>query len=209
MKLVDSNEPKQIRDILTNTGWNQSRLNSGDYAFFSVSGQSIGIERKTIPDLISSLQGRLPNQFFNLIEDYEIPILMIEGHWGRQIGHIVHDGQVCNITWEQVWNFIRTWQDRNISVEFTTDTGHTMERLNQLHKYYQKPYHAGGIDRNTTGDSRIISLQCQGIGAATAQLLLKKFGTLQKIANSDYTEIAQAGIGMEKAMAIYNHFRQE
>jgi len=209
MKLVDSNEPQEIRRELIKLGWTQDRLNSGDFAFFSATGQSIGIERKTVSDLVSSLTGRLPNQFFNLIEDYEIPILLIEGHWGRQIGRIAQAGQIHNITWEQVWNFIRTWQDRNISLEITTDTDHTLERLEQLYKYYQKPYHSGGIDRQTTGDSRIIALQCQGIGAATAQLLLREFGTLQRIANADYIEIAQAGIGMKKAMAIYKHFRQE
>jgi len=209
MKLVDSNEPELIRSALKTTGWDQERLNSGDYAFFSSDGKPIGIERKTVSDLISSLTGRLPNQFFNLIEDYEIPILLIEGHWGKQIGHISQAGQIYNITWEQVWNFIRTWQDRGISLEFTTDIHHTIERLEELYKYYQKPYHSGGIDRNTTGDSRIIALQCQGIGASTAKLLLNYFGTLQKIANADYVEIAQAGIGMKKAMAIYKHFRQE
>lgn len=209
MKLVDSNEPKEMRNSLINQGWAQDRLSSGDYAFFSSTGQSIGIERKTVSDLISSLTGRLPNQFYNLIEDYEIPILLIEGHWGKQIGHISQAGQIYNITWGQVWNFIRTWQDRNISLELTTDIGHTLDRLEELYRYYQKPYHSGGIDRKTTGDSRIIALQCQGIGASTAQILLNHFGTLQKIANADYVEIAQAGIGMKKAMAIYKHFRQE
>jgi ERCC4-type nuclease len=209
MKLVDSNEPQEIRRRLIEQGWTQDRLNSGDYAFFSATGQSIGIERKTVSDLISSLNGRLPNQFFNLIEDYEIPILLIEGHWGKQRGQIAQAGQIYNVTWEQVWNFIRTWQDRNISLEITTDIDHTLERLEELYRYYQKPYHSGGVDRHTTGDSRIIALQCQGIGATTAQLLLKEFGTLQRIANADYIEIAQAGIGMKKAMAIYKHFRQE
>jgi len=209
MRLVDSNEPHSIRNYLINHGWQQDRLNSGDYAFFSSTGQSIGIERKTISDLVSSLTGRLPNQFYNLIEDYEIPILLVEGHWGRHNGHIAQAGQIYNATWEQVWNFIRTWQDRNISLELTIDTDHTINRLNELYNYYQKPYHSGGIDRHTTGDSRIIALQCQGIGASTAQMLLKEFGTLQKIANADYIEIAQSGIGMKKAMAIYKHFRQE
>jgi ERCC4-type nuclease len=208
MKFVDSNEPRQMRELLIANGWQQERLNSGDYSFFSATGQSIGIERKTVSDLISSLQGRLPNQFFNLIEDYEIPILLIEGHWGRQIGHIAQSGQIYNVTWEQVWNFVRTWQDRNITIELTTDTIHTLERLDQLYRYYHKPYHSGGIDRNTTGDSRIIALQCQGIGASTAQALLKEFGNLQNIANADYIEMAQAGIGMKKAMAVYNHFRK-
>jgi len=209
MKIVDSNEPQYIRDVLKSKGWTQDRLNSGDYAFFSSSGQSIGVERKTLPDLIDSMQGRLPNQFFNLIEDYEIPILLIEGHWGKHVDQISHVGQIYNITWEQVWNFLRTWQDRNISLELTTDIDHTLTRLEQLYEYYQKPYHAGGINRKTTGDSRIIALQCQGIGATTAQTLLKEFGTLQKIANADYIELAQSGIGMKKAMAIYRHFRQE
>ena len=98
MKLVDSNEPRSIREQLINKGWSQDRLKSGDYAFFSSTGQSVGIERKTISDLIGSIQDRLPNQFFNLIEDYEIPILLIEGNWGRQVNQIISNGQVYNMT---------------------------------------------------------------------------------------------------------------
>lgn len=210
MKIVDSNEPETIRTLLKTFGWEQSRLHSADYAFMSCDGQSIGIERKTVPDLISSLIDRLPYQFYRQVEDYQIPVLLIEGHWGTQQGKITSQGQMYNVTWEQLWNFIRTWQDKGMTLEITIDLPHTVERLEQLYDYYQNPGHSGGIDRNTSGDSRLIGLQCHGIGIQLAQKLLTAFGSLQAIANADYVEIAQVeGIGMKKAMEVYRHFRKE
>jgi ERCC4-type nuclease len=210
MKIVDSNEPEIIRNALKKLGWEQSRLHSADFAFMSVDGQSIGIERKAVPDLISSLTERLPLQFYKQIEDYQIPVLLIEGHWGMQLNKITCMGQIYNITWEQVWNFVRTWQDKGLTLEITIDIAHTIERVEQLYNYYQKPGHSGGIDRTTSGDSRLIALQCHGIGIQLAQKLLTAFGSLQKIANADYVEFAQVeGIGMKKAMEVYRHFRKE
>jgi ERCC4-type nuclease len=209
MKIVDSNEPEIIRNFLKKTGWEQSRLNSADYAFMTVEGQSVGIERKTVADLVSSMQGRLPLQFYKQLEDYQINILLIEGHWGLVAKNITSMGQVYNVTWEQVWNFIRTWQDKGITVEVTIDMGHTVERVEQIYNYYQKPGHSGGIDRTTSGDSRLIALQCPGVGIQLAQKLLGHFENLQNIANADYIEIARVeGIGMKKAMEVYKHFRK-
>jgi len=220
MKIVDSNEPVTIREALKVKGWEQSRLNSADYGFFTIDNQSVGIERKTVSDLISSLletkkdeeniPARLPLQFYKQIEDYQINVLLIEGHWGISQNMITSEGQIYNIQWEAVWNFIRTWQDKGMTLELSIDMPHTIDRIEQLYNYYQKPGHNGGIDRKTSGDSRLIALQCPGIGIKLAQKILTAFGTLQNVANADYVEIAQVeGIGMKKAMEVYKHFRKE
>ena len=209
MKIVDSREPEIIRKALIKTGWEQDTLKSADFGFFTADNRSVGIERKTVSDLASSIIGRLPLQFYKQLEDYEINILLIEGRWGMQVNRIVAAGQMFNITWEAVWNFIRTWQDRGITVELTLDTGHTVQRIEELYQYYQKQEHTGGIDRKTTGDSRLIALQCPGIGPKLAAAILARYGTIQFVANTDYVQLAKdiPGLGMKKAMALYNHFR--
>jgi ERCC4-type nuclease len=209
MKLVDSREPEIIRTALKKTGWEQDTLNSADFGFFTADNRSVGIERKTVPDLINSIMSRLPMQFYRQLEDYEINILMIEGRWGMQLNKIVTSGQMYNITWEAVFNFVRTWQDRGLTIEWSLDTGHTVQRLEELYQYYQKIEHSGGIDRNTSGDSRLIALQCPGIGPKLAAVILAKYGTIQFAANADYVQLAKdiPGLGMKKAMALYNHFR--
>lgn len=209
MKIVDSNEPEIIRAELIKLGWQQDRLNSADFGFFTADNRTVGIERKTTADLLSSIQGRLPLQFYRQMENYEINILMIEGKWGIHMNKMVIDRQIYNITWEAVWNFLRTWQDRGMSLELTTDIGHTVQRLEEIWQYYQKPAHTGGIDRQTTGDSRLIALQCPGIGPKLATEILERCQTLQFAANADYVWLAKniPGLGMKKAMALYNHFR--
>ena len=209
MKIVDSNEPEIIRSELIKLGWEQSRLNSADFAFFTADNRPVGIERKTVSDLVSSLTGRLPLQFYKQLEDYEINILLIEGHWGMQMNKIVIAGQIYNITWQQLWNFIRTWQDNGLTLEITIDTGHTIQRIQELYEYYQKPAHTGGLDRKTTGDSRLIALQCAGIGPKLAQAILERYHSLQFVANTDYVQLTKEvpGLGMKKAKALYDHFR--
>ncbi len=209
MKIVDSNEPEIIRAELIKLGWQQDRLNSADFGFFTADNRTVGIERKTTADLLSSIQGRLPLQFYKQLEDYEINILLIEGRWGIHMNKMAIDRQIYNITWEAVWNFLRTWQDRGMSLELTTDIGHTIQRLEEIWQYYQKPAHSGGIDRQTTGDSRLIALQCPGIGPKLATEILERCQTLQFAANADYVWLAKniPGLGMKKAMALYNHFR--
>ncbi len=174
----------------------------------SATGQSIGIERKTIEDLITSIPDRLPMQLYRQIEEYEVPILLIEGYLGRIYDQIVSYGQVYNMTWQQIWNFLRTWQDKGISLEITCDLEHTATRLEQIYDYYQKPAHSGGITRNSTGDSRLIALQCPGIGLQTASKLINAFGSLQKIANADYLDLAKV-VSMKNAKQVYLHFRKE
>lgn len=209
MKIVDSNEPEIIRTELVKLGWQQDRLNSADFGFFTADNRAVGIERKTTTDLVASIMGRLPLQFYRQLEDYEINILLIEGRWGMQMDKITIAGQIYNITWQAVWNFIRTWQDKGLTIELTIDTGHTVQRIEEIYQYYQKPAHSGGIGRKTAGDSRLIALQCEGIGPVLASSILERCGTLQFAANADYVWLAKniPGLGMKKAMVLYNHFR--
>ena len=91
--------------------------------------------------------------------------------------------------------------------QLTVDEKHTVKRLNELYAYYQKPGHCAGIAKHTVDDSRILALQCGGIGNKLGKELLDKFGSLKNIANAgidDFTTIDK--IGKAKAEALYRHF---
>ena len=209
MKIVDSNEPEIIREKLKALGWEQSRLNSADYGFTTINNQSVGIERKTISDLLQSLQDRLSLQFYKQLEDYNINILLIEGHWGKHEQFITIDYQAYNVTWEQVWNYLRTWQDWGIGIELTIDTDHTVQRIEQIYNYYQKPEHIGGLGHKTFADTRILSLCIPQIGIKTAQRLLEHFSTVQNIATASMLELMKCPkLGAKQASSIYLHFRK-
>lgn len=83
--LVDDREPKYLADRLAQLGLavGVSRLKFGDYAFWP-HGLSVGIERKTISDLLGSMSDkRIVAQAHGMVEGYDLAILLREGSFRR------------------------------------------------------------------------------------------------------------------------------
>lgn len=209
-KVVDSLEPAMIRGKLLELGWMQKRLYSADYFFWTSNYKKVGIERKSTNDLLNSLGERLSNQMYKQLEHFDFSILLIEGSWKTVYSTVVTIQGMQFYQWSTIWNFLRTWQDRGMTIELTTSEGHTVKRLNELYAYYQRDVHAGGLKRSTiSGDPRLLALQCGGIGPKLGLELIKKFGSLKAIANANVEEFEDVNkIGKTKAMALYNHFNK-
>lgn len=209
-KLVDDREPELIRAKLLELGWEQKRMYSADYLFHTHAMKKVGVERKTVGDLVSSIGDRMSAQLVNLSEYCDFSILLLEGSWSMVLGKVMSQRGVEAYLWSTVWNYIRSWQDRGVTVELTTNEGHTIQRLNELYAYYQKPAHSGGLNKHTFTDQRILALQCGGIGEKLGQALLEKFGTIRNIANAtvqDYLTVNK--VGQAKAEALYAHFNKD
>lgn len=209
-KLVDDREPRLIKEKLLELGWEQKRMYSADYLFYTHNMKKVGVERKSIDDLVSSLGDRMSSELINLTEYCDYCILLVEGSWKMVLGKIMSNRGVESYLWSTIWNYIRSWQDYKITLELTTDEGHTIRRLNELYAYYQDPNHTGGINKKTFSDRRIMALQCGGIGEKLGQALLDKFGTIRNIANAtvqDYLTVEK--IGQAKAEALYAHFNKD
>ena len=81
--LVDDREPVVISNRIANFGLQVgiAHLDSGDYAMYP-HGLSVGIERKTISNLLGSISTKqLVSQAHKLVATYDIPILLREGAW--------------------------------------------------------------------------------------------------------------------------------
>ncbi len=209
-KVVDAREPDTIRSKLLELGWYQEQLYTADYWFFTINYKKVGIERKTVADLCASIGDRLSSQLMKMLEHYDVSILIIEGKWAKAYNEKISTPQGYEFwTWTQVWNYLRTWQDRGLTLELTVNEGHTIKRLNELYAYYMKNAHTGGVTRSIVSDSRILALQCGGIGEKLGMALLEKFGSLKAIANATAEEFATIEkIGDKKALALYNHFNK-
>lgn len=210
LKFVDDREPSEIREKLLELGWNQKRLFSADYFFQTGDFKSIGIERKSVNDFCTSLNGRMARELAELLEHYDIRILLLEGNWKRAVTEQIRTSRGLEYyTWTLAWNFIRTWQDKGITIELTTSIGHTVKRLNELYAYYQKSVHTGGLTKKEVGDSRILALACGGIGIKLGGALLAKFGSLKRIANGTVEEFTSVDkIGDKKAVSLWQHFNR-
>jgi ERCC4-type nuclease len=208
IRIVDTREPWEIQDHLIKTGWEKQTLVSGDYWFLSTDLKKVGIERKEIDDFINCIGERLNKQLDNMLEFFDIKILLIEGSWK---GYTPQDQRIITPrglqyhTWEMAWNYLRTWQDKGITIELTSGKTHTLQRLNELYAYYQKTHHLS-TTRNDSGDDRVMAFP-SGCRGKTALNVLNKFGSLRAVAEATITELKTVEkIGDKKALTIQNHF---
>ena len=211
-KIVDSREPSIIRDKLLEIGWYQQQLISADYSFLTCDYKKVGIERKAVGDFVSSLSERLIKQLYNMLDYYDFPILLLEGSWKMLEGQLVTNRGIELWGWSLVWNFIRTWQHRGITIEMTANEGHTVKRLNELFVYYQKPSHTGGVTHRIVGDKRLLAFP-EGVGIKTAEKILTKMGSLKAVANASYEQLIMCeDVGRKRAetiVAFYNKTRSK
>ena len=223
IKRADSNEPATIVDKLLLTGWERKQMYSGDYFFHTIDFKKVGITRKTVEDLLNSIShkpnpekpGRKEKSFGQHLEEmadyYDIRIIMLEGSWRKVLPeqYIVSRRGIEYYTWDMAWNFLRTWQDRGYGIELTINEGHTIQRLNALYAYYQKPGHTGGLNTRTlVGDDRVLAFP-SGCRGKTGLKLLEDIGSLQNIANTNFDRLLTVdGVGTKRAESIVMHFRR-
>lgn len=206
---MDSNEPGSIRMKLYEVGWEQQRLTSADYWFFTHNFKKIGIERKTVDDLVASIGDKLNRQLENMLDHYDISMLLIEGNWRKATPSenlIIRRG-IIHETWDSIWNYLERWQDKGVRVQITLDEGHTIHRLNSLFALYQKEYSLSGRTKEFA-DDRLLALP-SGLRGETGIRLLQKFGSLKAIGNTHPTKFLEVeGVGTTRAESIWNHFNR-
>jgi ERCC4-type nuclease len=220
-KIVDSREPQDIRTRMLEFGWMQKALSSGDYSFLSIDKKKIGIERKTVDDLFQSLNsilneqtgdrkpGRLSVQLENMKDEYDFPILLIEGNWKVIANNkIVSPRGIEQSSWNMIWNYIQSQQHKGILIQITLSIEHTIQRINELYAWYQQPFHSGGLSRNSYSDDRILAFP-SGCRGKSAKNVLDIFKCLQAIANAEEEDFLNVeGIGEKKAKLIFEHFHR-
>ena len=211
-KIVDTREPGSIRQKLLMSGWQQRMVISGDYLFYSNDLKKIGITRKTIQDLLSSINDKFGQQLEYMIDYYSSVILILEGSW-KMINpescrnNIISQRGIEYSTWEMVWNWLHRWQQKGIIIELTVNEGHTIQRLNELYAFYQKNNSQSAKSKGFD-DDRILALP-SGTRGTTGMKVLESLGSIQAIANAEIADLrAIKGIGENKANLIFSHFRK-
>jgi ERCC4-type nuclease len=207
-RIVDSNEPCEIRTKLLEIGWEQRRLHSADYMIITSKYQKVGLERKEINDLMSSIGDRLARQLEAMLDYYDINILMIEGSW-KTISpqkQIITGRGISYYTWDMVWNFLRRWQDKGVSIELTINEGHTIQRLSAIYALYQKDY-SMSARAGKFADERILAFP-SGVRGKTGENILKGHSLGEIAGMSVETLQKYEKVGEKKAKLIYSHFHR-
>lgn len=175
----------------------------GDY----IISDRVCIERKTISDFEGSIiNGRLFDQLQRLKENYELPILILEGDQDTfRLQRKVINGTVVSV-----------YIDYGVPILFSTDPENTAEIISVITKREQS---GGKREPSVKGGARAYSNEqfqefiignLPGIGAKLARSLLKHFGSVKAIANADIEELMDVEkIGKKKAALIHRTLNHE
>lgn len=206
VKLCDTREPEELRMKLLEVGWQQKRLFSADFAFMTHSFQKVGITRKSTPDLLGSINEVWAKQLEEMLDYYDIKIILLEGSWANIRPNVVlGGGGVSYLSWDGIWNYLRRWQDKGFSLELTTSLQHTAKRLNNLYALYQKAYSTSAMTHKFT-DDRVLAFP-SGCRGKTAQQILDSGKSLVDVGQMGIEELKQYDkIGDKKASLIVEHF---
>ena len=198
--VVDERERKSgIPDLLRAVGINieMKTLPVGDYI---VAPETV-VERKSIKDLISSVfDGRLFDQCNRLKENFQFPIILMEGNMD-EINEITENplifyGAVSSIA-----------LDFKIPVIATPSADHTAKLLVSLcsRKELPKgPFLKKIKKSNDIQKQQLVELSSlPGVGEKLAIRMLEKFGSPLKVFNASSTELAKVqGLGNARAKKI-------
>jgi len=198
--IVDERERKSgIPDLLKSVGLNieMKTLPVGDYI---VAPETV-VERKSVRDLLSSVfDGRLFDQCSRLKENFEHPILLIEGNVD-EIEEITDNPLIF-------YGAISTVAlDFKIPVIPTPSAAHTAKLLVSLcsRKDSPKGPYLKKIKKSSDLQKQQLSVLCSlpGIGEKLAVRMLEKFGTPLKAFTATAVELSKVnGLGDSRAKKI-------
>mgnify|MGYP001619004828 FL=1 len=148
------------------------------------------VERKAISDLLNTFSsGRAFEQFAGLIENADLPILMLEGRFAHRGDHIGSWTWMKNDSarWDYAWettaldHLLLSWQLAGIYIVHSWSPAKTAHRLLDLYQYTQKETHELGQTRKKRipltpldGERVHIFAGFPGIGVKTARRLQAK-----------------------------------
>ena len=200
--IVDERERKSgIPDLLKAVGMGveMKTLPIGDYI---VAPETI-VERKSIKDLMASVfDGRLYDQCTRLKENFEHPIVLIEGNVDEieeiTDNPLVFYGALSRVTLEF-----------KIPIIPTPSASHTAKLLVALcsKKDGPKGPYLKKIKKSSNLETQQLSTLCSlpGIGEKFAVRMLEKFGTPLKVFSATTSELAKVeGLGEARAKKIKN-----
>ncbi|MBN1682959.1 hypothetical protein JW865_05350 [Candidatus Bathyarchaeota archaeon] len=180
---VDSNEASSRKDIinflrLSNVEVNIQKLSVCDYLI----SDRCGVERKNVSDFLSSVKdGRLFNQVKDMAENYERPILILEGKMNNALKR---SRMKPTSIYGALSSVILDYNFNVISTEDSESTSIFLQRL----AYREQIKEQRTIQIRTINRSLPIHMQqlyllagFPQIGTATAEDLLKHFDTPLKI----------------------------
>ncbi len=198
--IVDGRERNQeLRAALEANGIeiDEKTVHVGDY----IISDRVCVERKTVSDFEGSLMnGRLLDQAKRLKQNYQLPIIIVEGDPdGYRLGRNVITGAM-----------VALYVDNGIEVMTSRSPKETSDIITTIAKHEQdgslrEPSMKGGRRAYSTANyQEYMVANLPGIGPKLARSLLKHFRSIKRLANADVKSLMKVEkIGKKKAEAIH------
>lgn len=180
--LVSPAEPPYLRDFGTVSSIPEK---FGADFYFSVNGESVGVQRKEIRDLVNSLHdGRIAKELGQL-KAVDIPVLIVEGDWKWTTA----GGSMMVSGWSrtQFRGLMFSLQSQGLWVLQSDTQTETIESVFALKKWLEKGTHSlarnrpkadgGSWGKATSRDWGVHLLQSfEGVGVGVAEAIYDHFG---------------------------------
>lgn len=175
---------------------NEMNLKVGD---FVCSSDGIVIERKTHSDFVSSIiDGRIFQQLEHLKENYEKPIVIVEGLSSREIDENALKATIASIMTKFNVSFVNT---RN-----TLDTARMVYWLAKKEQEDTKKslgFKQGKKPKEMKKLQEFILSSIPGISTVLSRRLLENFGSIEQVINAQEMELTKVkGVGGKLAKKI-------
>jgi len=163
------------------------KLESADYLCSS----QTGIEYKKIPDFVNSIiDGRLLEQIKNLKQNYQTPLLILEGEEDiysiRKIHKNAINGMLATITINYQIPILQTKNE-----DETADLLYIITKREQENNNTPFSPHSEKQNQTPQQQQEYIISSLPGIGPTLAKPLLKEFKTIKNIINANQTELTK------------------
>jgi len=223
--LWDGRGHHRVRELTESIGFETLvvTLEAGDVNFLDSKGRTVGVELKTIDDLLSSLRSsRLFEQATRMVLIYDIALILPFGFLT-----CTKDGQ-CRTrtgpkphppwpTYTQLMNaMLSLWEHGVTVLPFVPNEFMAAKVLASIYKWFQKPYHRSMLERVkpfSFGDQdsvRAIHILTgiPRVKVGLAKRLLGHFGTALAVLAAEEEDLrAVRGIGKVTASSIYRAAR--
>ncbi len=213
--IIDSRENKELVKELIKEGI-EVEIKQLEVADFIVQTkdledniQTVGIERKTTGDFLNSIiDKRLINQIILLKENFDIPLVIIEGEENMYALRDFHPnairGMLCTIT-----------IDFQIPILYTKNIRDTIKYISLIAKRLEKPRKQLNLTAKkrplTIKEQQLYFVEClPGIGQKIAKSLLVKFKSIKNLINASEKELQEVDkIGKIKASELKKIIEEE
>lgn len=174
----------------------EMNLQVGD---FIISEKRVVIERKTHSDFISSIiDGRIFKQSSELKENFEKPIIIIEGYSNRQINENALKAAMASLLIDFKVSLLTTKNPLD-----TARTIYWIAKKEQEEDKCPVAFKVGKKPKDLKKLQEFIVASIPGISTILAKRLLEKFETVEKIFIADENQLQQVdGIGKKLARKI-------